>query len=350
MLDIRHLYKAFGHKRALDGVSLKVATGEIVALLGPSGCGKSTLLGLVAGLDTPDAGAVFWDGQNLEKTPTHRRQFGLMFQDYALFPHLSVQDNVGFGLQMAGWAPQARLERAAEMLALVDLQGFETRSVTNLSGGEQQRVALARALAPRPRLLMLDEPLGALDRTLRERLVGDLRRILRQLGQTTLYVTHDQEEAFTIADRVALLNAGQLVQSGSPAELYAAPVSPFAARFMGLTNLFPGTPQERKTGWFVQTEIGAFPLASPPPAAASQSTVLLRPDAVSLDSQNEQAELRGRLREVTFRGSLSRLMVTCGSLELAFDLPSTTTLPDPGSPISLYFSPTQALQVFWEAG
>ena len=201
-------------------MSFDVASSEIVCLLGPSGCGKTTLLNIIAGLEQPESGQVLVEGQDIAGTPVHRRGFGLMFQDLALFPHKNVRDNVAFGLRMANLAPQAIDLRVREVLELVGLAGFEQRDVNQLSGGEQQRVALARSLAPRPRLLMLDEPLSSLDRALRERLMNELRDILTRVGQTAIYVTHDQQEAFALADRVVILNAGRVAQIGTPQQVY----------------------------------------------------------------------------------------------------------------------------------
>jgi len=215
---------------AVDGVSLAVAPGEVIALLGPSGCGKSSLLRAIAGLEPIAAGSVRWDGRDLADVPVHRRGFGLMFQDGQLFGHRDVAGNVAFGLQMAGRRDPARV---AELLTLVGLGGYERRPVSTLSGGEQQRVALARALAPEPRLLLLDEPLSALDRRLREHLAAEIGAILRAAGTTAVYVTHDHDEAFTVADRVALMRAGSLVQVGTPADLWAAPADADAAAFLG---------------------------------------------------------------------------------------------------------------------
>ncbi|WP_420112135.1 ABC transporter ATP-binding protein [Pseudactinotalea sp.] len=215
---------------AVDDVTLEVATGEVIALLGPSGCGKSSLLRAVAGLEPLIAGRIEWDGRDLAGTPVHRRGFGLMFQDGQLFPHRDVAGNVAFGLQMAG---RRDYSRVSELLELVGLAGYERRPISTLSGGEQQRVALARALAPQPRLLLLDEPLSALDRGLREHLAVEIAEILRTTGTTAVYVTHDHDEAFTVADQVALMRAGRLVQTGTPADLWAAPVDAQAATFLG---------------------------------------------------------------------------------------------------------------------
>lgn len=235
MLTVSDAVVRFGEKDALAGVDLTVHDGELVAVLGPSGSGKSTLLRAVAGLEPLVAGTVSWDGIDLASTPPHKRRFGLMFQDYALFPHKDVAGNVAFGLRMQGRTAADVESRVAEVLALVDLEGFEHRSVTTLSGGEQQRVALARALAPEPRLLMLDEPLGALDRTLRERLTVDLERLLHRLGMTSIYVTHDHAEARAIGDQLVVMRAGKVEQMGTPDDVVAHPANEFVAAFVGVS-------------------------------------------------------------------------------------------------------------------
>ncbi len=338
MLELVSLTKSFGRTRALDDVSLTVNAGEIVSLLGPSGCGKSTLLAIVAGLETPDSGEARWAGESLAGVPPHRRRFGLMFQDYALFPHRNVFENAAFGLQMQGMS-QAEIEKnVREALALVNLAGFEKRDVNTLSGGEQQRVALARALAPRPRLLMLDEPLGALDRTLREQLLDDLRDLLRRrhAAQTALYVTHDQQEAFALADRVAVMNAGRIVQIGAPEDVYAHPASPFVARFLGLTNLLDA---ERAGDGVVKTACGLFEVAGPlPPFPHPQ--LLIRPDAARLSANgNDVNRLSVRVVERSFRGNLIRLTVQAerGAL-LNFDFP-VQALPNAGENVELFLDP-----------
>ncbi|WP_125777915.1 ABC transporter ATP-binding protein [Antribacter gilvus] len=224
---------------AVDGVSLHVAPGEIVALLGPSGCGKSSLLRAVAGLEPLAAGEVRFDGQDLAGVPVHRRRFGLMFQDGQLFPHRDVTRNVAYGLEASGTAGSERGARVAELLDAVGLAGYGSRAVTTLSGGERQRVALARALAPRPRLLLLDEPLSALDRGLRERLASELREVLTATGTTAVFVTHDHDEAFVVADRVAVMDRGRLLQVAPPEELWRAPASRRVAEFLGFQAFVP---------------------------------------------------------------------------------------------------------------
>ncbi|TWP48581.1 ABC transporter ATP-binding protein [Lentzea tibetensis] len=240
-LRIEHITVRYGQTTAVDDVSLDIADGEVVALLGPSGCGKSTLLRTVAGLEKADDGEVRWDGDDLTGTPVHERGFGLVFQDGQLFPHRDVAGNVAFGLRMAKVDKEVRLKRIDELLELVGLDGYQHRKVTQLSGGEQQRVALARALAPQPRLLLLDEPLSALDRALREQLAVDLARLLREAGATALVVTHDHDEAFTLADRVAIMRKGKIRQVGPPAEVWREPADVETAKFLGCNKFVPGS-------------------------------------------------------------------------------------------------------------
>lgn len=234
MLKIESVTVRFGDLPALDQVSLEVTKGEVVALLGPSGSGKSTLLRAIAGLDPIDSGAIAFDGVNLDGIPPHERRFGFMFQSFALFPHLTVNGNVAFGLRMQN-APEAEImNRVTEVLSWVGLGRLANRRVDRLSGGEQQRVALARTLAPHPRLVMLDEPVGALDRRLRERLVEDIALLLRRENTTALYVTHDHDEARVVSDRIAILREGRVVQTGRYEEVAAAPLDPWVADFVGV--------------------------------------------------------------------------------------------------------------------
>ena len=237
MLSIRDIYKTYEGAPLLNGLSFDLAQGEIIALLGTSGSGKSTLLRIIAGLEEAESGAVYWDGVDLAQTPAHQRGFGLMFQDYALFPHRNVYENIAFGLRMQK-RPEAEIEKnVGERLKSIRMESFAKRPVTELSGGEQQRVALARALAPDPRLLMLDEPLGALDRGLREELTKELRQTLRDSHKPVIYVTHDRQEAFGLADRLLILHDGVIVQDGSPQELFERPANAWVAEFLGLGNL-----------------------------------------------------------------------------------------------------------------
>ncbi len=312
MLELRHVTKIYNGRAVLEAISFSVARGETVCLLGPSGSGKSTTLRIIAGLEQPDAGDILWAGKSLLGVPPHERRFGLMFQDYALFPHMTVWDNVAFGLRMQGLSRAEVERRVREALARVNLLDFARRRVTDLSGGEQQRVALARTLAPRPRLLMLDEPLGSLDRALRERLLEDLRHILAEEDIPAIYVTHDQEEAFAIADRIILLYEGRIVQEGTPEAIYERPATPWVARFFGLTNLLPG----RVVGLSplkVDTEEGLFlPECDATDIEVGDEVVLLlRPRGARLVSEKEQGAnmLQGRVTDAIFQGDVYRLEV-----------------------------------------
>lgn len=335
LLQVSHLVKSYDGVPVLRDVSFDVDRGEIVCLLGPSGCGKSTLLSIIAGLDQPDSGLVLVDGTDIVNTPVHRRGFGLMFQGLALFPHRNVRDNIAFGLRMAGQSAAEINERVAEVLTLVGLAGFESRDVNQLSGGEQQRIALARSLAPRPRLLMLDEPLSSLDRTLRERLMDELRRILTHVGQTAIYVTHDQQEAFALSDRMVILDAGQVAQIGTPHEVFSTPADTFVARFLGLNNLIPGHVSDVHSR-HVDTQIGTLQLASDT-CRNGDVSVLVRPDAATTsDSVNSVC---GRLVERSFRGRHTRITMSVNDVLLEFELDSSATLPPVGSPFGVGLRP-----------
>ena len=342
LLEIIDATKHYGATQALRGVSLRIDAGATVCLLGPSGCGKTTLLRAIAGLEHLDGGELRFKGQPIDNIPPHRRGFGLMFQDYALFPHRNVAENIAFGLRMQNQPPDQIDARVAEMLALVGLEGYERRRVYELSGGERQRVALARSLAPSPRLLMLDEPLGALDRALRERLLDELSTILKRVGVTSIYVTHDQSEAFAIADWLVLMNAGLVEQQGTPAEVYRQPASAFTARFLGLTNLIAGQIREaERTGpVVVDTALGQLRIANPPPAARMGGPVVavLRPEAAEPTSPIAHADanvIGGTVIQRSFRGSRTLLtMRHANGQELVFEL-NSAALPEIGKPITL---------------
>ena len=300
MLTLRNVIRDYDGEPVLRGIDLEVAHGEIICLLGPSGGGKTTLLRIVAGLEPADGGDVLLDGHSIRDVPVHRRDFGLMFQDFALFPHLNVAANVSFGLRMRGVGRDEQTRRIGETLTLVGLAGFERRDVTQLSGGERQRVALARSLAPNPRLLMLDEPMGSLDAALRDRLVVELREIIKRVGQTSIYVTHDQAEAYAVADRIAVMNAGRIEQVGAPQAIYQRPATTFVARFLGLGNIVR---VESYADGRAQTRLGAFVLAGPAGA------LLLHPDGLSLADDALPDTLPVTVVEATFRGSSYRLLV-----------------------------------------
>jgi iron(III) transport system ATP-binding protein len=277
MIRLAGVSKRFGAVRAVDGVELEIARGELVALLGPSGCGKTTLLRLVAGFEAPDAGTVVLDGRPVAGSawvPPERRRVGMVFQDYALFPHLTVAENVAYGLPRRGG--RGRAERVAEALALVELEGHASRYPHELSGGQQQRVALARALAPEPAVVLLDEPWSNIDPLLRASMRDGLAAILRAAGVTVLLVTHEQEEAFSLADRVALMRAGAIVQTGSPEEIYYGPASRWAAEFVGAANVLAG----RVSAGRVETPVGRFAAANA--GGPRVADVLVRPELLEL--------------------------------------------------------------------
>jgi len=370
LLEISHIHKSYPGLPVLHDLSLTADEGEIVCLLGPSGCGKSTLLRIVAGLETPDAGRVRFDGQDLAGVPPHRRHFGLMFQDYALFPHKDVAGNVAFGLRMARQSTSEISARVREMLALVGLSGTERRRVTELSGGEQQRVALARSLAPGPRLLMFDEPLGALDRALREQLMNDLRAILKQVCVTALYVTHDQEEAYAIGDRVAIMRArpdlgegGRIEQIGTPQEVYRQPANATVAGFLGFRNLIDGkvVAGERESGGVGEWEL-PFSRSPTPPllietvlgtliatgdtgshAAGDRVTVLIRPEAAEVLSPGAAGPntIPAKLVDRSFRGSTTLIRAECaGGVVLTLEVSATgETLNRSGEIVALRLDP-----------
>lgn len=338
-ITVHNIHKSFAQDCALCGVSFEIAAGEIVALLGPSGCGKSTLLTIIAGLQSPDQGEIYWQGQPLGNMPAHERQFGLMFQDYALFPHKNVFQNIAFSLQMAHMVPDKIQERTAELLALAGLTGYAQRDTGTLSGGEQQRVALARSLAPSPRLLMLDEPLGSLDRALRQQLLNELKTILQLAGQTTLYVTHDQEEAFALADRVVIMQQGQIAQIGKPEMIYRRPDSPFVARFLGFENFFSG----RAQGGLIQTAIGTI---QSPRHLEGDLTVLIRPDGFTIGVSGPD-QLEGCVAGRSFRGSYCQLEVRVNHITLQANFPSRQqNIPQVGETILLSYDPQESIQIF----
>jgi thiamine transport system ATP-binding protein len=318
VLTVERAVVEFGTRRALDEVDLTVNSGETVAVLGPSGSGKTTLLRAVAGLQRLDAGRITWNGDDLTRVDPHERHFGLMFQEYALFPHRDVAGNVEFGVRMTATDRAARARRVDEVLELVGLAGLRTRRIATLSGGEQQRVALARALAVSPRLLMLDEPLGALDRVWRRRLLIEIRTILDRAELAALYVTHDHEEAFAIAHRVAIMRAGQVVQTGPPAEVWRAPADASTATFLGFGPIFAA---ELRDGC-VHTPWG--PIERPVvPVDDGPVEAVLRPDAARLDDDGPIV------------ASVTRSMFTGTRIEL-------TVIADAGPPLTVVVSPRAA--------
>ncbi|QIO31669.1 ABC transporter ATP-binding protein [Bradyrhizobium sp. 1(2017)] len=293
LLRIEGVAKTFGTFRAVDGVSLDIKAGEFFALLGPSGCGKTTLLRMLAGFEAPDEGRILLGGKDIAQALPHERPINMMFQNYALFPHLSVRDNIAFGLKRAGMARPDIAMRVAEMVALVKLEGMEKRKPDQLSGGQRQRVALARALARRPQLLLLDEPLAALDKKLREGTQAELMELQRRLGMTFIIVTHDQEEAMTMASRIGVMKAGKLAQVAAPRELYEAPRSRWIAEFVGDVNLFDGEFKLRDGHRLViaTREAGTLVAAEPrEPVGETTLSVAIRPEKVKLSRRGPVSE------------------------------------------------------------
>lgn len=293
LLRIEGVAKTFGTFRAVDGVSLDIKAGEFFALLGPSGCGKTTLLRMLAGFEAPDEGRILLGGKDIAQALPHERPINMMFQNYALFPHLSVRDNIAFGLKRAGMARADIATRVAEMVALVKLEGLEKRKPDQLSGGQRQRVALARALARRPQLLLLDEPLAALDKKLRENTQGELMELQRRLGMTFIIVTHDQEEAMTMAGRIGVMKSGKLAQVAPPRELYEAPRSRWIAEFVGDINLFDAESRLRDGHRLVvgTRDAGALVVAEPrEPIGEARFSVAIRPEKVKLSRRGPVSE------------------------------------------------------------
>jgi len=312
-LTVRQVSKRYGTATVLDRVDLAIARGELVTLLGPSGCGKTTLLRLVAGLATPDHGSIEIAGRDVTHTPPHKRNVGVVFQSYALFPHLTVAGNVAFGLNVRR-RPRAEVQAAVQRaLALVHLDHLAARPISALSGGQQQRVALARALAVQPDVLLFDEALSALDRKLREEMQGEMRRILREIGATAIFVTHDQDEALTMSDRVAVMNAGRIEQLAEPRAIYARPASLFTLGFVGLSSRIPGTVVAGKDGVVeVDTPLGPL-FAMGNFLAGSPVVVAARPEhlrpASGAAGQAPGNSATGRVRSVVFQGSRSLVEV-----------------------------------------
>jgi ABC-type Fe3+/spermidine/putrescine transport system ATPase subunit len=308
MLRLENLTRRFGETVAVDGVSLEVPAGEFLTLLGPSGCGKTTTLRMIAGFEQPTSGRVVLGDRDVSALPPQKRDVGMVFQNYALFPHLDVWENVAFGLKSRGDRRDAVAPKVERALALVEMAPYARRKVQALSGGQQQRVALARALAPEPPLLLLDEPLSNLDAALRERTRDELRALLKQLGMTAVFVTHDQEEAFALSDRVAVLDRGRLQQVGTPEALYAAPANAFVASFLGRANFFPATVDSvdgdralcRLPGgaeWHTRLAADA------PRTVGAPVRVMVRPESIALAADGADGTLPGRVLDRRFAGA-----------------------------------------------
>ena len=331
------LTKRFGAATVLDRIDLEVARGALVTLLGPSGCGKTTLLRLIAGLAAPDEGRVSIAGTDVTRTPPHKRNVGVVFQSYALFPHLDVGGNVGFGLSGKGLAKEAIAAKITRALDLVQMGRFKDRPVTALSGGQQQRVALARALAVEPNVLLFDEALSALDRTLRETMQVELRRLLKDLGATAIFVTHDQDEALTMSDQIAVMNAGRIEQFADPLGVYAEPKTLFTMRFVGISSELRGKVVARAGGEVrVETAIGAVAARGDQPIGADV-VVATRPEHVRIGGEAgaNDNQTEGRIRQITFQGSRTRLVLDVAGADFVVEIGGVGELPVLGQSVPL---------------
>jgi putative spermidine/putrescine transport system ATP-binding protein len=346
-LELTNLEKVFGANRVVKDFTLGIEKGEFVSLLGPSGCGKTTVLRMVAGFETPTSGRIRIDGQDVTGQRTNQRAIGMMFQAYALFPNMTVADNVAFGLKVKGVARAEREARVAEMLRLIGLPDLGARFPFQLSGGQQQRVALARALAPRPRVLLLDEPLSALDAKVRVSLRNEIREIQRELGITTIFVTHDQEEAMSISDRIVVMNGGIADQVGAPFEIYNRPATRFVAGFVGTLNMFAARVEAPEHGLLsVAGQKVVLPTGAMAARAGDTVTIALRPEAVHLGrADGREVVLPATIEEVHFLGSVIRVRVRVGDTVVALDTFNRPDQPPPpvGSATEISFAASDVI-------
>jgi putative spermidine/putrescine transport system ATP-binding protein len=341
-LDIQHLEKSFGATRVVKDFNLSIEKGEFISLLGPSGCGKTTVLRMVAGFETPSAGVIRIGDQDVVNLRPNQRNIGMVFQSYALFPNLTVAQNVGFGLRVAGVAKPEIDTRVTEMLGLIGLPDLGSRYPFQLSGGQQQRVALARALAVRPRVLLLDEPLSALDAKIRVSLRSEIREIQKRLGITTIFVTHDQEEALSMSDRIVVMNGGIAEQVGAPFDIYNRPATKFVANFVGTLNTFDAEVSDPSTGRVrigaVEAELGTSLTA----ARNSQIGLALRPEAVHLSqAPGRSLTLDARIVAVEFMGSVIRIKADVAGNDVSLDTFNRTDTPPPavGDRVAIHINP-----------
>jgi spermidine/putrescine transport system ATP-binding protein len=343
--------KKYGAVAALDGVTMTFREGEFFGLLGPSGSGKTTLLRAIAGFVSLDRGQVLIDGKDVSGVPVHARDIGMMFQNYALFPHMSVAENVAFGLEVRGRPREEVADRVKAALAMVRLGGLEQRRPKQLSGGQQQRVALARALVTRPKVLLLDEPLGALDKHLRQEMQVELRRIQRQVGITTIFVTHDQEEALTLSDRIAIFDSGRIIQEGAPMAVYERPVTKFAAGFLGEANFLQGSVAAREPNGLarIALQIGGDASCRLSDGQVGQTVLLaLRPEKITLGEGGHAGvnALRGKVLDVVFSGNSTTYRISVGDqVMILFRQNLAQGTVAPGSDVLVSWSPEHLVQV-----
>jgi putative spermidine/putrescine transport system ATP-binding protein len=339
-LELQGVVKSFGRNTVVRGLSLSVEKGEFVSLLGGSGCGKTTTLRMIAGFETPTEGRILIGGEDVSRVPPNRRNLGMVFQNYALFPNMTVRRNIAFGLKVAGRKGPEAESRIDEMLELIHMAEFAGRYPHQLSGGQQQRVALARALARSPTALLLDEPLSALDAKIRVRLRDDIRDIQRKLGITTIYVTHDQEEALSISDRVAVMKDGLIEQIGAPFDIYNKPATPYVATFIGTLNLLNASVADAASGKLLVEGQSVSAGRSLEAKAGDKLRLALRPEALTLEG-NEENRLKGKLENIKLLGAIVRLVVRVGGSEVfvdGFNDPELT-LPAIGEELGFSFSP-----------
>ncbi|QRN35560.1 ferric ABC transporter ATP-binding protein [Pectobacterium brasiliense] len=333
-VELKHITKRFGNNTVIDDLNLAIPQGKMVTLLGPSGCGKTTVLRAVAGLEKPTEGQIFIDGEDVTERSIQQRDICMVFQSYALFPHMSLGENIGYGLKMLG-RPKAEInQRVKEALALVDLAGFEDRYVDQISGGQQQRVALARALILKPKVLLFDEPLSNLDANLRRSMREKIRELQQQFNITSLYVTHDQSEAFAVSDMVLVMNKGKIMQLGAPQELYRQPASRFMASFMGDANIFPAA--------FTADSVNIYGYLIPRPqgfaAGLSESTVGIRPEAITLSRQGDESQ-RCTITQVAYMGPQYEVQVDWHGQSMLLQVNATQLQPNPGDSYYLQIHP-----------
>lgn len=344
-LTLEHIYKTFGTTNAVEDFNLDVEKGEFISFLGPSGCGKTTTLRMIGGFETPTSGVIKINGEDLTNKPINKRNIGMVFQSYALFPNMTVGDNIGFGLKVAKVAPDKIKDRVAEMLNIIHMNEFVNRYPYQMSGGQQQRVALARALAIQPQVLLLDEPLSALDAKIRLELRMEIRAIQQKLGITTIYVTHDQEEALSLSDRVVVMRTGQMEQVGTPFEIYNFPRTPFVAAFVGTLNVMDAKVMD-SAGGMVSVD-GQVINASQKITAENGKTIklALRPEILSLLEENGKNILAGKVDNITFLGAIVRIQVRLDQNKFFFDLFNKPhlVLPKIGETVMIHFPPEACL-------
>ncbi|MCA0457071.1 MAG: ABC transporter ATP-binding protein [Chloroflexi bacterium] len=348
-LDLTNVRKEFANFTAVENFNLKVERGEFVSFLGPSGCGKTTTLRMIAGFEKPTSGQITINGKDITNVPANKRNVGMVFQSYALFPNLTVANNIGFGLKVKGEASDLIRQRVAEMLDLIHMQEFAGRYPHQLSGGQQQRVALARAIAIRPQVLLMDEPLSALDAKIRINLRQEIRAIQRQLGITTIYVTHDQEEALSISDRIVVMSKGKMEQVGTPLDIYNAPKTRFVASFVGTLNLLDAQVTDARNGKIkIDDQEIAVGQQIQNASTGKQVSVAIRPEAISLNGHSSTGNhLNGAVEDVSFLGSVVRVRVKLENQHVNFDTFNNPNLVPPaiGQPVSLTFMPEACMVV-----